>query len=159
MQGDGLPKKYIFSHHGDKTYSSNMISWYDQHMNQRDVHEDSTHGQVRHWDGRKQMAWVPEKTDHPLQGAPTNFGLHKRLKDKWAAEKAEAGITRLDSTYGRSFKQHDKEAMVFNHYATRKPLSSHFHSHQINQHLPLRGIQQNMAPEHPPNLRQVESAA
>ena len=61
----GLAKKFIFSHHGD-CYSNNLISWYDQHMNQRELQE-STLPKLRTWDG-KFMAWVPEKTDRPLQG-------------------------------------------------------------------------------------------
>ena len=79
MLNEGLPKKFIFSHHGD-VYSNNLISWYDQQMNQRELRE-STLPKLRNWDG-KSTSFTPEKTDQPLQGNPTNFGLHEKNEIK-----------------------------------------------------------------------------
>ena len=56
----GLGKDQIFTHHGDR-YMHNTISLYDQTFNRR-----YSMGS-RNWDG-KRMAWLPEASDHPVQG-------------------------------------------------------------------------------------------
>jgi len=147
LKNEGLPKTYIFSHHG-KCYSNNMISWYDQQMNKREQAESSL-PKLRTWDS-KTMAWLPEKTDHPLQGKSTTFGLHDKMKAKWSNDNKKERESNYSSTYMQSFNPHTKDAMVFHHYATKKPLSSHFHSHRINKDLPLRNSHVNIAPEFPP---------
>jgi len=150
MRNDGLPKEYIFSHHG-KSYSNNCISWYDALINKREVNE-STLPSLRTWDS-KQTAWVPERTDHPLQGAPTTFSLYEKLRKKWDREEDDLkNQSSFQSTYNGSFQQHDKSDFVTKHFAPRKHLSSHFHAHRINKNLPLRNTNVNIAPEIMPSV-------
>lgn len=78
------------------------------------------------------------------------FGLHEKMKEKWRREEEQECLSDFTSTYKQSFNEHPKSAMVFQHYATIKPLSSHFHSHKINKDLPLRNFHVNIAPEFPP---------
>lgn len=147
MHNDGLDPKHLFSHHGHK-YSNNMISWYDQHMNQRELVEGDL-PEKRTWDGKK-MVWAPERTDFPLQGRSTNFGLKEQMQEKWEQEEKDEVSTRdVSTSYGRSFKAYSADAMEQSHRATPKPLSSHFHTHGVNKNLPLRNTHTNMAPEHP----------
>ena len=44
-----------------------MISWYDEQFNKRPREEWDKLPDLRHWDSH-QLAWVPEKSDHPMQG-------------------------------------------------------------------------------------------
>ena len=85
-----------------------------------------------------------------ISGAPTNFGLLNKMQDKWKKEAENEAAGDYRSTYKSSFNEHSKDAMVFRHFATQKPLSSHFHSHRVNKDLPLRNAHVNMAPEFPP---------
>lgn len=66
LQNDGLGKEQLFYHHGNR-YSNNMISWYDEHYNKRERDENNKLPELRQWNSHK-LAWVPEKTDHPIQG-------------------------------------------------------------------------------------------
>lgn len=148
LHNEGLKKDHLFKHHGNQ-YSNNMISWYDQQFNQRELTESNL-PPLRTWDG-KEMVWAPEKTDHPLQGAPTNVGLLEAARARWSAESEVEDLSRENSTsYGRSFKTYDASASNHPHHATPKPLSSHFHSHGVNKNLPMRNkAHVNIAPEHP----------
>lgn len=85
-------------------------------------------------------------------GRPTVFGLHEKLSQKWKKEQEIEENTDFQSTYKSSFEEHPKDAMVFKHYATKKPLSSHFHSHTINKNLAMRNVNTNLAPEFPPTV-------
>jgi len=66
LRNDGLGKELLFYHHGNR-YSNNMISWYDEHYNKRERDEKNKLPELRHWDSH-QLAWIPEKTDYPIQG-------------------------------------------------------------------------------------------
>ena len=57
----GLSKDHIFTHHGTR-YMHNSMSLYDQQFNRR--HSVGS----RKWD-RHRLAWLPEASDNPLQGA------------------------------------------------------------------------------------------
>ena len=148
MLNDGLPKKFIFSHYGDaNNYSRNLISWYDQHMNQREIRE-STLPKLREWDG-KTTSFTPEKTDHPLQGNPTNFGLHEKMKAKWERQKDSV----FESTNQRSYRPHEVSGLVGKHSACPKNLSSHFNKHnKVNNDLHFRNHRIKLAPEFLPPL-------
>ena len=88
-------------------------------------------------------------------GNPTHFGLLEKMKEKWNREAEAENISDFTSTYKLSFNEHDKSAMVFQHHATKKPLSSHFHSHKVNKDLPLRNTHVNIAPEFSPMLQEM----
>lgn len=148
-RNDGLPKELIFSHHG-KSYSNNCISWYDALMNKREVRE-STLPTLRQWDS-KSSAWVPERTDYPLQGPSTMFGLKEKLDRKWETEGQKLNEPAYQSTYGTSYHKHGTEDLVKKHHSTPRKLSSHFHAHTINKNLPLRNVSVNIAPEILPSI-------
>lgn len=149
QQHNGLGKEFIFSHH-QKAYEGNRISWYDQQFNKREITE-SRLPPLRSWD-RQKLAWAPEKSDYPTQGPPTNYGLLKKLQQKWKNEAALEKLGTNVSTYNMSFTQHPKELFTFQHHARPKSLSCHFHPHNINKDLHLRGKQLSTAPEFPPTL-------
>ncbi|RMX39387.1 hypothetical protein pdam_00005976 [Pocillopora damicornis] len=83
---------------------------------------------------------------------PTNYGLLKKLQQKWKNEAALEKLGTNVSTYNISFTQHPKELFTFQHHAIPKSLSCHFHPHNINKDLHLRGKQLSTAPEFPPTL-------
>uniref|UniRef100_A0A4W4FUD7 Si:ch211-226m7.4 n=1 Tax=Electrophorus electricus TaxID=8005 RepID=A0A4W4FUD7_ELEEL len=66
----GLPTKLLFSHHDPPT-SQYLVSLYDESYGRRGPSHLPAH---RTWHSDK-MAWVPERSDHPIHGPPTNYGL------------------------------------------------------------------------------------
>ena len=73
LASEGLSKDQLFSHHG-KRYMHNCISLYDQEFNHR-----RRHTTPRSWDWHR-LAWLPEVSDHPVQGEGTKWGLWQTLK-------------------------------------------------------------------------------
>ncbi|XP_006812009.1 cilia- and flagella-associated protein 107-like isoform X2 [Saccoglossus kowalevskii] len=146
MKNEGMGKDHIFSHHGNR-YSNNMISWYDEHYNKRERDENNKLPALRHWDGN-QLAWVPEKTDYPIQGAPTNFGLHARKSSKWQQQdgavqssEGEGDGDMYNTTYGSCYTPHKGGSYVQKHYAAPRTISASLHPlNKINKDLHLRGI-------------------
>lgn len=146
---DGLGKEFIFSHH-QKAYEGNRISWYDQQFNKREIAESKL-PPLRTWD-RQKLAWAPEKSDYPIQGHPTNYGLLEKLQQKWKKEAAMENLGIHLSTYNLSYNRHPRASFTLQRYAPSKSLSCHFHPHRVNKDLHLRGKQLNTAPEFPPTL-------
>ena len=64
LRNHGLPPELVFHHHGNK-YASNMVSWYDEDYNGR--WREKKLPKLRDWNSH-QLAWMPEKNDHPVQG-------------------------------------------------------------------------------------------
>ncbi|XP_065061350.1 cilia- and flagella-associated protein 107-like [Rhopilema esculentum] len=149
LKNEGLDKKLLFSHSGAyKNYSSNMISWYDQQFNGREQRESSL-PMLRAWDGRT-LAWAPERSDHPLQGTPTNFGLLAK-KQARLVENSNS-VPEYQTTYEGSYKSLPGDSFVKHHFSTPRHLSSHFSPHiKINKDLHLRSATICTAQEHPPN--------
>ena len=56
----------IFGHHG-QAYANNMITWYDEHYNQRKREPYDQLPKLRQWDSNK-LGWLPERSDHPMRG-------------------------------------------------------------------------------------------
>lgn len=146
---DGLGKEHLFAHH-QKAYEGNRISWYDQQFNRREMTESKL-PPLRSWD-RQKLAWAPEKSDFPVQGHPTNYGLLRKLQEKWKKEAAMENFGTHTSTYKLSYSHQPKEAFVLKHHAPPKSMSCHFHPHQVNKNLRLRGKQLIAAPESPMTL-------
>ncbi|XP_026880003.2 uncharacterized protein C1orf158 homolog [Electrophorus electricus] len=69
-RAEGLPTKLLFSHHDPPT-SQYLVSLYDESYGRRGPSHLPAH---RTWHSDK-MAWVPERSDHPIHGPPTNYGL------------------------------------------------------------------------------------
>jgi len=149
LKNDGLDKKVLFSHSkAYRNYSNNLISWYDQQFNGRE-NEESSLPKLRTWHGRS-LTWAPEKSDHPIQGTPTNYGLLEQKQAKWKS--ASADVNMYQTTYEGSFTDLPKDSFVTRHFSTPKSLSSHFSPHtKINKDLDLRNVTICTAQEHPPN--------
>ncbi|XP_071943954.1 cilia- and flagella-associated protein 107-like [Antedon mediterranea] len=146
MKNDGLPGTLIFHHHGNH-YSNNMISSYDEHFNRKEREPSDRLPRLRHWDSHS-LAWEPEKSDHPMKGAPTQLGLHDKLKQKWATEQKAAGLGAYHTTYGHSYVPQVKDALVTNHYSAPRVLSTRMHNgNKINKDLYLRNVSVIQTPD------------
>lgn len=151
LQSDGLGAERLFYHHGNK-YSNNMISWYDEQYNKRQREEKDKLPETRHWDGNS-LSWVPEKSDYPIQGAPTNYGLHQKLQERWSAQIANETFGDYNTTYKADFLQTDKEDMVKTRYAFPRGKSTSLHkANTINKDLRLRDKCVLQSPEMLPSL-------
>jgi len=144
-----MENRFIFSYNkAYRNYSNNLISWYDQHFNGRDK-EESPLPKLRTWHGTT-LTWSPEKSDFPLQGSPTKFGLLEKMQDKW--KRASEGDNVYQSTYTGSFKFLPKDSFAKRPFATPKSLSSHFSPHtKTNKDLDFRNVTVCTVQDHPPN--------
>lgn len=151
LTSEGLGKEFLFYHHGNR-YSNNMISWYDEHFNKRERDEANKLPELRKWDSHK-LAWVPEKSDHPIEGEATNFGHFANLKKKWGDQIANETHGDFDTTYTTSFLNHGTGAMVDTRHATPKSNSTSLHKfNQVNKNLNLRNGPMLQSPEQLPSL-------
>lgn len=149
MRNEGMKKQHLFTHHG-KTYSNNLISWYDEQFNNRPREEGDRLPDLRQWDGHK-LAWAPERSDYPMQGRPTNFGLHDKMKRKWIRELKAERRGHYHTDYGLAYSGHPPSAFPKRFASAPKHLSSHFNPiSKLNKDLWLRRTPFNMAPEYPP---------
>ncbi|XP_013404083.1 uncharacterized protein C1orf158 homolog [Lingula anatina] len=146
LKNEGLGKEMLFTHHGNK-YSNNMISWYDEHYNKRERPEWNKLPELRDWDGHK-LAWAPEKTDYPLQGDATNFGLYQTLQNKWREQQANATKGDYYTNYQLSHTQMPKESYVRVRYGNPRDLSTSLHkNNKVNKDLHLRSSHYVQQPE------------
>ncbi|XP_023683329.2 cilia- and flagella-associated protein 107 isoform X1 [Paramormyrops kingsleyae] len=74
-RAEGVPAKLLLSHHGTP-HSHCLVSLYDEMYGRK---PSST---LRSWHPDK-LAWVPERSDHPVQSPPTNFGLAESWRARW----------------------------------------------------------------------------
>ncbi|XP_052211992.1 cilia- and flagella-associated protein 107-like isoform X2 [Dreissena polymorpha] len=149
LRNDGLGPEHLFWHHGNR-YTNNMLSWYDEHYNGR--WKENTLPPSRQWNGN-QLAWGPEKSDYPLQAAPTNFGLLQSLQEKWRAQIADETRGEFDSTYSSSYLQPGRDAMAQPRYAIPRAQSTNLHPvNKINKDLHFRGVTALKAPEKLPEI-------
>ncbi|XP_074655259.1 cilia- and flagella-associated protein 107-like [Tubulanus polymorphus] len=158
LQGDGLGKEFIFTHHGKK-YSNNMISSYDEDYNKRERESWDRLPELRTWDSNR-LAWVPEKSDHPMQGKPTTFACFDNLKKSWAdSRQGNSGNGRaadLNTTYRVSYVRHPSTALNPHHYAVPKERSTMVHPlNSTNKDLDLRRKLPTQAPEDTQHLTAV----
>ena len=65
IREDGLPHEQIIKHHHG--YRNHLITWYDEHYNRRERPACQRFPLLRDYSSNK-LAWIPEKTDHPLEG-------------------------------------------------------------------------------------------
>ncbi|XP_022090117.1 uncharacterized protein C1orf158 homolog [Acanthaster planci] len=147
MKNDGLDNKHLFAHHNND-FSSNLISWYDEQFNKRERSGRDVLPEQRYWDSNK-LAWEPEKSDHPIRDGPvTNFGLKEKLTEKWKVEQALAGLGEYHTTYGQSYVTLPSSALIRNHYAPPRALSTRLHPvNLINKDLNLRSINVIQTPQ------------
>ncbi|XP_030634545.1 cilia- and flagella-associated protein 107 [Chanos chanos] len=83
-KSEGLPARLLLSHHGTPR-SHYLVTLYDEMYGRRNSTILPT---LRSWNSDK-LAWVPEKSDHPVKVPPTNFGLleawHAQIQQQQAA--------------------------------------------------------------------------
>lgn len=146
LQNAGLGKEFLFYHHGN-SYSNNMISWYDEHFNKRERDEQNKLPELRSWDSNR-LSWVPEKTDFPIQGAPTNFGLSAKRNQRWIEQVADATTGDFNTTYRASFTPHTRHSLTQTRHATpREKSTTLLRQNSTNKDLQLRGKLELQSPQ------------
>lgn len=149
LQNDGLGKESLFYHHGNR-YSNNMISWYDEQFNKRERDDANKLPDLRSWDSHR-LAWLPEKSDYPIQGDPTTFGLHQKLRSKWSDQVADETHGDYNTTYGVSYSAgpppgHPQSNL--SRYANQREISTTLHKiNRVNRDLHFRGKPFLQSPE------------
>ncbi|XP_069893056.1 cilia- and flagella-associated protein 107 [Dipodomys merriami] len=101
---EGLPYKHLITHHREPSHRY-LISSYDDHYNRRDYNPGMP--SVRTW-SRQKLLWLPEKSDFPLLGPPTNYGLYECLKKRWLSP--QTGMK--ESTYTSSYPKPPLSALA-----------------------------------------------
>lgn len=153
LNTEGIGPENLFHHHG-KAYSNNMVSWYDEFYNGR--WRENTLPELRDWNGH-QLAWAPEKSDFPLQGAATNFGLKETMQKRWKDQIADETKGDFLSTYKNSYIQPSKESLTSVRYAIPRAQSTSMHPYNsINKDLNLRGTTAFKSPERLPEITPVQ---
>ncbi|KAK3730327.1 hypothetical protein QZH41_015361 [Actinostola sp. cb2023] len=152
LRTEGLGKHFLFSHHGN-AYQGNTITWYDQQFNKREQTEDSFPA-IRTWE-RQRLVWEPEKSDFPIQGAPTNYGLLQKKQEKWRKEAEMEDMSIYTTTQQLSYFPHQRQSYSYRHFATPRFISSKFHPHHVNKDLYLRDNQHLTSCEYPPVMAPV----
>ncbi|KAM4871540.1 cilia- and flagella-associated protein 107 [Thomomys bottae] len=94
---EGLPYKHLITHHREPSHRY-LISSYDDHYNRRNYNPGMP--AVRKWSKHK-LLWLPEKSDFPLLGPPTNYGLYEHLKQKWLLPQFGLRESIYTSSYSR----------------------------------------------------------
>lgn len=149
LRNDGLGQENLFYHHGNK-YTNNMLSWYDEHYNGR--WKENVLPPSRQWNSHN-LAWGPEKSDYPLQAAPTNFGLLQRLREKWRQQIADETKGDFLSTYSTSYDGFNNSDMTKVRYATTRDNSTTLHPiNKVNKDLHFRGVTAFKSPEKLPEM-------
>lgn len=153
LGSEGIPAQRLFNHHGD-AYDNMMITLYDENFNGR--WKEKGIPPLRRWDSQT-LGWLPERTDHPLKGDPTNFGLKEAVAARQAARQKEMNAPTFESTYAGSYTAKPVDALRFARYANPKHLSTTLlPTNKTNNDLHLRGQQTLRMPELlPQELTQV----
>ncbi|XP_056324489.1 cilia- and flagella-associated protein 107 isoform X2 [Danio aesculapii] len=126
----GVPSRQLLSHH-DVPSSHYLVSLYDESYGRQ---TSSSLPTLRSWHPDK-LAWVPERSDHPVQGPPTKFGLAECWRTR--VEQQRAVVPAL-SLYKASYPLH--------------PISSFCHSRHVS--MPKRFS----SSQHPANHSKPELA-
>lgn len=136
LGSEGIPADMLFRHHGS-AYDNMMITLYDENYNGR--WREKSLPALRSWDSQT-LGWLPERTDHPLRGSPTNFGLKQEIEAQRLARQKELERPDFESTYTGSYQETPLDAMRFTRHATQKHLSTTLlASNKNNNDLHLRG--------------------
>ncbi|XP_043917665.1 uncharacterized protein C1orf158 homolog [Protopterus annectens] len=138
-RGEGIPTQHLFSHHGLHS-SNNLVSSYDENFNKR---VNRALPPLRTWDGKK-LAWVPERSDYPLEEPPTNFGLLDKKIVGWTPQ-----TLHLRSTYTASYTQHPRSSFLFPRYtAVPRNLSSNLYPpNNVYKNMQLKEKSQLQVPD------------
>jgi len=110
---------------------------------------------LRKWDQHK-LKWAPERTDYPLQGEGTKFGLCniKAKRDKLDNEETQK-VTK--STFTDSYVRHNVRNTARLPKAVPRDLSSKIEPiSRLNKNLKLRNVPVNLVPDSYPNIELLE---
>lgn len=115
----GLSRSVLFGHGGGDP-ATDLVTWYDGDYSRRGERpEQQRLPELRSWDS-KTLAWQPEKSDHPVQAAPTNWGLAAGRSERWQQHRRDGldlglGARKPASTYSTQFwpKQPDEAAVRY----------------------------------------------
>lgn len=144
----GLPKDFLYQHHDDR-YQGMVISGYDQEYNKK-IQPRS----LRKWDQHK-LKWAPERTDYPLQGEGTKFGLSE-IKAKRDDRDNEETQKVTKSTFADSYVPHslsgrEAKAVPRDLSSKMEPIS------RLNKNLKLRNAPIYLVPDSYVNIELLES--
>ncbi|CAF1088985.1 unnamed protein product [Rotaria sp. Silwood1] len=74
------PRRMILGHHNINDRKQ-LISSYDEQYNRRGPYGNDRFPPERKW-ALQDDCWLPEHSDHPLEGEPTHFGLMERKRSQ-----------------------------------------------------------------------------
>ncbi|KAI0224882.1 hypothetical protein LSAT2_024097 [Lamellibrachia satsuma] len=121
VRDEGLDKRFFLYHHNG--YKNELISWYDEHYNQRERPSCQRFPVLRSWNGHK-LGWRPEKNDHPIQGQPTRFGLLEKKQEQWQKTSDGTWLNNYGTSYTTSYLNPPPEARVQLRYANLRETST-----------------------------------
>jgi len=151
IQREGLNEKF-FTRHNDDRWDHMKITWYDENFNKRPRTGKNKLPELRRYNFTH-CEWRPEKSDHPIEGEPTNFGL---LEEHNAAREFERECWKRHVKQPHShcaYKAPKQDAFPARYGIAPKALSSKFVPNtQVNRNLNLRGSPYFTAPERPPRI-------
>ncbi|XP_035245413.1 uncharacterized protein C1orf158 homolog isoform X1 [Anguilla anguilla] len=146
-RAEGLPAKLLLDHH-NIPHSHYLVSHYDETYCRQTSSALPTR---RSWH-RDKLAWVPERSDHPVKVPPTNFGL---AESRWvhSAKRAETA-GHMVSVYRSMYPRYPDSAFSPPRSArTPRTLSSHLHpTNRTNKDLGLKRRPLLQVPDHPARL-------
>ncbi|TRY60241.1 hypothetical protein DNTS_028215 [Danionella cerebrum] len=110
-RSEGVPSRLLLSHHCVPSFHY-FVTLYDESYGCQA--SSSSLPTLRSWHSDK-LAWVPERSDHPLQGPPTKFGL----EEAWRArvEQQREALPAL-SLYQASYPPHPISAFCHSHHVS-----------------------------------------
>ncbi|XP_050978237.1 LOW QUALITY PROTEIN: cilia- and flagella-associated protein 107 [Labeo rohita] len=143
---EGLPLRQLFSHH-DVPSSHCLVSLYDESYGRQ---ASSSLPALHSWSSFK-LARVPERSDHPTQAPPTNFGLVASWRARMEQQRA---VVPTLSEYKASYPLHPISAFCYSrHVSMPKRFSSSQHPANLStctqglalKHRPCRQVSSNPA--------------
>ncbi|KAG9260312.1 arylacetamide deacetylase-like 3 isoform X1 [Astyanax mexicanus] len=99
---EGLPPHQLMYHHSTPT-AHYLVSLYDESYGRQHTSDLPT---LRTWHSDK-LGWIPERSDHPVQGPPTNYGLLESLQ---AQGQQQQGVLPMLSVYKAAYPLHPTSA-------------------------------------------------
>jgi len=103
IKDDKKPPKYDLYRH-DGAYADNMISWYDADYGKRTRNTPENYLPPLRSFSTQVMAWVPERSDYPIRGKPTSWGLAEKKRQQWAKQMESLNLGRTpQSDYKEAF--------------------------------------------------------
>lgn len=156
LGSEGIPSDMLFRHHG-RAYDNMHITLYDENFNGR--YKEKSLPPLRNWDSQT-LGWLPERSDKPLTGLPTNWGLKEQKEADMLARQKEMSKPDFESTYTGSYRDAPPpESRRFNRYANPRHLSTTLlPTNKTNNDLHLRGKPNLRLPEvMPQELTQIST--